>query len=493
MCASGPGPRRSRCRGKAISWRDGVAGVSVNGQWREVTVTAITAREAVIEEGVAAGDRVDLSGRRTVMTVRKGLPSDRRGDHRLLLAVAVGGWQALGGGATALDTETVEVTRGTFLDRATIRGEIKALRSQSLTAPSDAGDLRILEMAANGSNVKKGDLVIAFDATALKQRFDEKQSDLRASHAEISKADAEGRLKLEEVTTGRVTAEFDVERAKLDVKAGELQSRFDEQKARLGLSDKEQKLRETDTVLSSGRTVTAATVGSLEGKLERAQAEVGRTSRGLQALVIRAPTDGVMVVLENWRAGQFGQGNRPFQVGDAAWAGAQIAELPDLASARMTAMVDEVDRSRLSVGQEATVRVDALSDSELTARLVSIGTIAKLDFSAGWPPKRGFEVVLDLTRGEARLRPGMSRWRASAWAATTTRCSCPRAACLPMAAAPSPTSSRRGGIEPRYVSVAYRNDDVTAVASGLAPGERVTVAAPPGRRPVAGGLRDGTE
>ena len=57
-----------------------------------------------------------------------------------------------------------------------------------------------------------------------------------------------------------------------------------------------------------------------------------------------------MVVLENWRAGQFGQGNRPFQVGDAAWAGAQIAELPDLASARMTAVVDEVDRSRLSAG-----------------------------------------------------------------------------------------------------------------------------------------------
>jgi len=47
---------------QAISWRDGVAGVSVNGQWRAVTVTALTEREAVIEKGVAAGDRVDLPG-----------------------------------------------------------------------------------------------------------------------------------------------------------------------------------------------------------------------------------------------------------------------------------------------------------------------------------------------------------------------------------------------------------------------------------------------
>src|SRR5688500_3796107 len=88
----------------------------------------------------------------------------------LVLAVLVGGWQALGRGSAAVDAETVEVTRGTFLDRATIRGEIKAIRSQSLTAPSDAGELRILELAANGAKVRKGDVVIAFDATSLKQR-----------------------------------------------------------------------------------------------------------------------------------------------------------------------------------------------------------------------------------------------------------------------------------------------------------------------------------
>jgi HlyD family secretion protein len=395
-----------------------------------------------------------------------------------LLVLAMAGWQVLRGGAATLDTETVEVTRGTFLDRATIRGEIKALRSQLLTAPSDAGELRILEMAPNGAKVRKGDVVIAFDTTALKQRLDEKQSDLRASHAEISKAGAEGRLKLEEFTTGRVTAEFDVERAKLDVMAGELQSRFDEQKARLSLSDKEQKLKETDTVLDSGRTATAATVGGLEGKLERAQAEVGRTSRGLQALVIRAPTDGVMVVLENWRAGQFGQGNRPFQVGDAAWAGAQIAELPDLASARMTAVVDEVDRSRLVIGQEATVRVDALSDAELTARLVGIGTIAKLDFSGGWPPKRGFELVLDLTRTEARLRPGMSAVARVAIGRHDKQVLVPSRGLFTHGGRPIAYVVTANGIEPRYVSVAHRNDDVTAIASGLSPGERIAVTAP---------------
>ena len=35
-----------------------------------------------------------------------------------------------------------------------------------------------------------------------------------------------------------------------------------------------------------------------------------------------------------------------------------------------------------------------------------------------------------------------------------------------------------GGLQPHYVSVAYRNDDVTAIASGLQPGDRVAVTPP---------------
>ncbi len=395
-----------------------------------------------------------------------------------LVAVALGGWHVLGRGVALDDVESVEVTLGRFDDRATIRGEIRALRSQALTAPSDAGELRILELAPNGAKVAKGDVVIAFDATSLRRRLDEKHSDLRASQAEIAKAEAEGHLKLEEFTTGRVTAEFDVERAKLDVKAGELQSRFDEQKARLGLSDKEQKLRETDTSLDSGRAVTKATVGGLEGKRERAEAEVGRTSRGLQALVIRAPTDGLMVVLDNWRAGQGGQGARPFQVGDGAWAGAQIAELPDLSSARMTAMVDEVDRSRLSVGQEATVRIDAIGDVELPARLVSIGTIAKTDLSGGWPPRRGFELVLELTEGEPRIRPGMSAVARVAVGRHDRQVLVPSRALFPHGGRTVAYVITPRGPQPRFVSIAHRNDDITAIASGLTPGERVAVAPP---------------
>jgi HlyD family secretion protein len=45
----------------AVTWRDGTPGVLVDGQWRGVTIGALTPSDAVITKGVSQGDRVDVS------------------------------------------------------------------------------------------------------------------------------------------------------------------------------------------------------------------------------------------------------------------------------------------------------------------------------------------------------------------------------------------------------------------------------------------------
>jgi HlyD family secretion protein len=45
----------------AVTWRDGTPGVLVDGQWRGVTLGALTPSDAVITKGVSQGDRVDVS------------------------------------------------------------------------------------------------------------------------------------------------------------------------------------------------------------------------------------------------------------------------------------------------------------------------------------------------------------------------------------------------------------------------------------------------
>lgn len=395
----------------------------------------------------------------------------------VVLAGALGWWALSRWTGVEAAVETANVVEGEFVDRLVVRGEVQARRSILLTAPSDAGDLRIIAMAANGAQVKAGDVVVAFDRTTLASKLREKSSALREAEAEIARAYAEGRISLEEFTTAKLTAEYDVERAKLDVTAGELSSRFDEQKARLSLSDAEQKLVESETTVETGRDVTKATVRGLEGKQARAAAEVQRTSRGVSALEVRAPADGLMVVLDNWRAGQFGQGVRPFQVGDSAWSGAPIAELPDVSSARMVASVDEVDRSRLAVGQTAELTIDALGGAVLTGRIELISTLAKMDMST-WPPKRGFEVVIALDQGDPRLRPGMSANARVVLAKVPGQRLIPARAVFVRDGATVAYVRKGSRFERRPLTVAHRGDDTVAVSEGLVAGEAVAVVEP---------------
>ena len=58
---------------------------------------------------------------------------------------------------------TIVVTRGEFLDSLQFRGECSALKSISITAPAEVGELQLLKVAADGTKVKAGDPVVEFD------------------------------------------------------------------------------------------------------------------------------------------------------------------------------------------------------------------------------------------------------------------------------------------------------------------------------------------
>src|SRR5436853_1075619 len=147
--------------------------------------------------------------------------------------------------ASGPSVPTVEARLGDFVDYVSVRGSIKAVRSIQLTAPSSVGgDLQIIKLARTGTRVKKGDVVVQFDTTALQRTLEQKQSELKSADAEIEHTRAEGRLTQEQQATDLLQGRFDVDRAKLDTSKQEILSEIDGAEARLKLPDAEQKFKE---------------------------------------------------------------------------------------------------------------------------------------------------------------------------------------------------------------------------------------------------------
>jgi HlyD family secretion protein len=226
----------------------------------------------------------------------------------------------------------------------------------------------------------------------------------------------------------------------------------------------------------SGRVATAADVASRRQKRSKALFEVQRAQRGLDKMTLKAPRDGMAVLLPNPRGRMFGSAP-DFKEGDRAWSGAAILELPDLTSVRVTARVDEADRGRLALGQTATVRLDAVPDRDFTGKVSDISPLARVDFS-NWPPAKNFDLTVQLDQTDPRLRPGMS---ANARVAVAT---VPGSILIPASASfqkggKTVAYVRRGSrFEERSIDVSRRGRDVLAVSRGLAVGEQVALKDP---------------
>src|SRR5438132_2652971 len=369
---------------------------------------------------------------------------------------------------------TAEVKLGEFVDSLEFRGEVKALKSVSITAPAEAGDLQIVKIATDGAQVKKGDVVVEFDKTKTEQDLAQNKSSLKSAQAEIEQSRARARLAKKKNVTDNMKARNDVSAAELEASKQEIVSKIEGEEAKLKRADARQRGREAEEKQKSDRAGAKAT---LESKIEasrKALYDVQRAERSLAKMTLRASTDGMISLVQLWRP----EGQAAFRPGDRAWPGALLAELPDLSSLRVYARVDETERSRVQVGQSVNIQLDAIPDRQFTGHIKEISTIATADFSGGWPFPRNFRLEITLDESDSRLRPGMT----SQLTIIVDRV--PNAVTIP-----AQSLFQRSGrsvayvlsgtkFEERVVQVSRRSADRVLVAKGLQAGEKVALKDP---------------
>ena len=375
------------------------------------------------------------------------------------------------------DVATAAVIRGEFVDTLEIRGDVRPLRSVVVSAPMQAGDLQILKLAANGSVVKAGDVVVQFDGTTLQHTIQDKTSELHQAEEELKQAQSQASITTDQDKTNVEHTQYDVDRAKLGLADEDFIAKVESEKARLALADAEQRLREAQIKGTSNQQATATGFTAQQSKITKVKADLEAAQRALGALTVTAPTDGLVSILPNWQTSSPMGVQQEFRAGDHVWAGAQILELPDLSSVHLATRLDESDRGRLQIGQTATIRLDAVPDHDYQATVTDLSVLARVDFSS-WPPQKNFDMSLTFAEADARLRPGMNG---------VARIAVGRLASMWLVPAESVFLVDGRTVVYRLdgrsftavpVDVAKRNKEQAAIANGLKEGDRVALTKP---------------
>ncbi len=380
-------------------------------------------------------------------------------------------------GTTEVDVAVARVRRGDFIIAVKNRGEIRSTHSMLLTAPQ-VPDPRIVKLADSGKPIKKGDVVIEFDGVQQEQNLIEKTTTVRTADSEIVQTKAQHKIENEMDGMNLMQSEYNVDRAKLEASKAEILSEIEGAKDRIDVGVSEGELNQVKTSIKSREISHEADVERLDQKKQKAVRDRELARGYLSKMVLRAPNDGIVNILPNFRAGgSFGQSPPPFKEGDRVWTGAAIAEIPDLSEMRVELKLEEVDRGKLKLNQPVRVRVDAIPEKEFNAEMDWISPIAQLVFRT-FPPEKLFPARATLKNLDPRLRPGMS---ASCEIIVEKQ---PSVLLIPSRASflehGKPTVYIQKGQQflKRTIEVGKRNDEDLVVLKGLKEGELVTLEKP---------------
>jgi len=365
--------------------------------------------------------------------------------------------------------EWVKVRKDDLILGVDTTGELESASSSSLGPPPtpDMWDFKISMLVPEGTDVKHGQPVLAFDTTDLHRRLEEFRAEADSAAQEIEKTRADLQVAQKDEQLKLDDAEANMRKAELKLEAPpELVGSNERKQTEIDRDSLKKEIKLRRGKLAQMSTSAGQKLQLLESKLASARSRVTSIEQSIARLTVPAPRDGTVVYCINWR-------NEKKKVGDSTWAGERVVEIPDLTRMSARGEIDESDAGRIFVGQRATIRLDSHPDNDYHGRIVSVGqTVQRARGSKKALKVMSVSVQLDRS-DPALMRPGM-RFQGMI---ETDRV--PGATVVPVDAlqvdGQSLTVVRRTpfGMETKVVTIGRRNGEVAEVLGGLQPGDEV--------------------
>jgi len=373
-----------------------------------------------------------------------------------------------------VNVPTATAKKGDFLVFVRCRGTLEARRRVELTAPLDVPDLQIVWLAPVNKQVNAGDVVIRFDGSKLQQDLREKTQALKQAQASLEQAVAQEKIDADQDNLDLAKAKADMEKARLEASKQAIVSAIQGEESKIDFQMAEEKVKVQQATADLHRASNEAKIASQTRLRDQAQSELRLVQRRLAQMEVKTPISGIVTYLTNTTQGWMNATN--YKVGDHAYPGAAIAQIPDLSTLEMESKVDEEDRGRIAIADPVLVHVDAFPEQTLEGKLVSISLLAETSFEE-WPPVRTFRAFAGLKKIDPRMRPGMNAGADIVQQKLPGAISIPARALFTVHGKPAVYVRREHAFEPAEVKIEARNPDEIAVL-GIAAGSVVALVQP---------------
>ena len=299
---------------------------------------------------------------------------------------------------------TTKVVKGTFLNEVFISGEAQSTSSKKINGPSNARrfniyQIKIQDLVAEGTVVKKGDYIGKLDASEVNGKINDAQLNLDKAQSKYTQQQLDTTLTLKQERNAIKDLLFDIEEDKLELE----RSAYESPATIRSLEIKVQKIKRD---LKEKRADYSIKKRQANAKMVIVSTEVLKIKKRIEDLLelqkeftIYSDDDGMVTYVKEWNGTKKKVGSTI-----SPWQPA-IASLPDLTKMESKTYSNEVDIRKIKKGLITKIGFDAFPDIELDGVVTDVANIGET--KAGSDIKL-FQVLIKLNETNKNIRPGMT-------------------------------------------------------------------------------------
>jgi multidrug efflux pump subunit AcrA (membrane-fusion protein) len=316
-----------------------------------------------------------------------------------------------------------EAQKGTFEITVSASGELVPERSIDIRGPvfSETGgdnsggnrgqsggsrgmdmhfmDLKILDIVPEGTIVKQGDYVAQLDRTSYDNSFRDEIQNLANLESSLQLKILDTAMTMTTLRDQIKNQTYAVEEAKINLDQSKFEPPATIRKAEVTLERETRSLEQLKKSYALKSAQTLADIKTVKRNLDRKRQLVEDLQEYLSNFTIKAPADG-MVTYKKDRGGSKRKTGSSINAFDMI-----VATLPDLTSMLSKIYVNEIEVSKVQVGQSVDISVDAFPGKQYKGKVISIGNVGETLPNSD---AKMFETLIRLESADPLLRPSMT-------------------------------------------------------------------------------------
>ncbi len=294
------------------------------------------------------------------------------------------------------------VTKGEFTVDIEVDGEVEALESYVIKAPSNLwGNARIVKLVPEGNHVTKGDFLIQFDTSEFQQKLMEAQNKLETARANLANTKANIESQMAELEANIALEKYSLEQSRLQAKRAVYEAENRRKEIELNLKKAEISYKQLLEKKENIKKINESKLRQAQLEVEQARIKVERAKDDLDRLTLTSPAEGMVVYKEVWEGDKMDK----LKVGYSPWRGQPLMEIPTKNRMKVSVEIDEIDISQIEKDQEVRIELDALPDTTFTGKVTEVAALAHKDRRT---KKNVFDVEIHMNENDERLKPGMT-------------------------------------------------------------------------------------